>query len=334
MHRAVFVLVAVALGACAHHATKQSPAPSAAPAAAAGLAPDDQRQAIAWMQTSTEFGALCETVFAQATRVIREAAAQRTQYAAIATEINHGAAGSAHTDAQPAGRADRLDSARAVLRAALDGGNALAPNERAHDSADEPLAIIADVDETLLDNTPYQIRLARTGTQYTEETWQQWSNERNARALPGAAAFAQEAARLGVTLFYVTNRQSALTAATADNLRAQGFPVPDDNRTVLTRDDARGWGKDKGSRRRYVDEQYRVVALLGDNLGDFIDGVYVDNIARAQLIEPYRDWWGTRWFMLPNPAYGSWMDAVTKYCPDPALEGKARECLDAWLRDR
>jgi acid phosphatase len=328
MHRLAVCLLVLALGACAQSAVK----PAAAPPA--GLAPDDQRQAIAWMQTSTEFAALCETVFAQAARTVREVAAQRTQYAAIASEIDHAASGAPHAAAQPAGRADRLDSARAVLRATLDGSNALPPEERVHDSADEPLAIIADVDETLLDNTPYQIRLARTGTQYTEETWQQWSNERNARALPGAAAFAQEAERLGVTMFYVTNRQSALTTATADNLRAQGFPVPSDNHTVLTRDDARGWGKDKGSRRRYVDEKYRIVALLGDNLGDFIDGVYVDNTARAQLIEPYRGWWGTRWFMLPNPAYGSWMDAVTKYCPDPALAGRPRECLDAWLRDR
>jgi acid phosphatase len=333
MHRAVFVLVAVALGACAHQTPKPSAATSAAVGAGAGLAPDDQRQAIAWMQTSTEFGALCETVFAQATRTLREVAAQRAQFAAVATEIEHGAS-TPHAAAEPAGRANRLDSARAVLRAALDSSNALTASERVRDSADEPLAVIADVDETLLDNTPYQIRLARTGTQYTEETWQQWSNERSARALPGAAAFAQEAARLGVTVFYVTNRQSTLTAATADNLRAQGFPVPEGNHTVLTRDDARGWGRDKGSRRRHVDEQYRVVALLGDNLGDFIDGVYGDNIARAQLIEPYRSWWGTRWFMLPNPAYGSWVDAVTKYCPDPALEGKARECMDAWLRDR
>ena len=102
--------------------------------------------------------------------------------------------------------------------------------------------------------------------------------------------------------------------------------------TVLTRDDARGWTREKGSRRREIDRTHRVVMLVGDNLGDFLGGVSADNATRAGLVAPYEGWWGERWFMLPNPAYGSWEGAVTRDCTDPAAAKDPRACKHANLR--
>ena len=210
--------------------------------------------------------------------------------------------------------------------------NAVVESERTRDDPLEPLAVIVDVDETVLDNSPYQARRLFADGDYEDKSWDAWVNERRARAMPGAAEFAQYAAKQGVTVFYVTNRRSHLREATADNLRATGFPVPDDNATVMTRDDARGWVREKGSRRSLVDRTHRVVLLVGDNLGDFLDGVSADNAARSTRVEPYRDCWGERWFMLPNPAYGSWEEAVVRFCKDPAHAVDARACKRGWLR--
>ena len=293
-------------------ATTAAPAPVAAPAAAtahtrAGTGVSwDQLYALAWMQTSTEYQVLVAGTYATAKMQLVGLVSSRALGGALAQT-------SAPT-------------------MSMTGRNALVPADRVNDTPDDPLAIVVDVDETVLDNTPYQATLILENKVYEEPSWDAWCNLRAAKAMPGAVDFAQFAAHNGITMFYVTNRKSHLRDATADNLRAQGFPVPDDNSTVLPRDDARGWTKDKGSRRQFIDEKYRVVMMLGDNLGDFMDGVYADNATRARVIAPVQNWWGERWFMLPNPDYGSWVDATTKYCRDPAQASDPRACMSGWLR--
>lgn len=293
-----------------------------APQAAAETTPArDDLNALLWMQTATEWEALCRQAFRVAQDQLR-VAVEHLQF----VQSMRGTA-PARNAAAP-----YLANTFEAAAARQQSWNALVESERTRDDPLEPLAVIVDVDETVLDNTSYQVRRLAAGDAFGEQTWDAWSNERRARALPGAAEFAQFAAKHGVAIFYVTNRMSHLRDATADNLRSEGFPVPDDDATVLTREDARGWTRDKGTRRSLVDDSHRVVLLLGDNLGDFIDGVSVDNAARAALVEPYRAWWGERWIMLPNPAYGSWEGAVTKFCKDPAQIGDARACKVGWLR--
>lgn len=220
--------------------------------------------------------------------------------------------------------------ARHALDAALADTaiNALPVSEQSQGFESLPPAIITDADETLIDNSPFQARRIRDGGDFDPATWAAWSNERNARAIPGAVAFAQYAASLGVTLYYVTNRDHASEyQATADNLRALGFPLADDNSNLLLRGDPRAPGKEKGERRRLVAKDHRVVLLLGDNLGDFLDGIGGDVAARENLIAPYADWWGRRWIMLPNPSYGSWESAVLKACAEQPATACKREAL-------
>ena len=65
-----------------------------------------------------------------------------------------------------------------------------------------PPAVIIDVDETVLDNSPYQARLIRSGDSYGGvQLRAEWCKESAARPLPGAVEFARLAERHGVAVF-------------------------------------------------------------------------------------------------------------------------------------
>lgn len=211
--------------------------------------------------------------------------------------------------------------------------DALPTDERAgHPLADLPPAVIVDADETMIDNSAFQARLVRDGTRFTPEGWLGWVDERRARAVPGAVEFAQAAAARGVTVLFVTNRRTPEERQqTVDNLRALGFPLAADQSNLLLLGDPRGAGSEKSARRRWVAAHYRVLLLLGDNLGDFVDQGSLGIAARDALVEPYRGWWGERWIMLPNPSYGSWEGAILRDC-DAALGADPVACRRAALR--
>ncbi len=192
--------------------------------------------------------------------------------------------------------------------------DALPKGERKKPAKGLKPAVIVDVDETVLDNSPYQARLIRDGKEFDEFSWDLWCREQRAQPLPGALDFAKAAAAKGVTVFYLTNRAQHLNEATLANLRSAGFPVSDKEAVFLglgtVVEGCEASGSDKGCRRELIGRRYRVLALVGDQLGDFID---VDNntvTARADAAKPYDAWFGERWFMLPNPTYGSWDSAV------------------------
>lgn len=181
------------------------------------------------------------------------------------------------------------------------------------DYHDLPPAVILDVDETVLDNSAYQARLVQHGAEFSRGSWQGWVREEEATPVPGALAFTQYAAQRGVAVFYVTNRRHEVEPATRNNLAAYGFPLPDDEDRVLTRAERPEWTGDKGTRRASVAQTHRIVLMLGDNLGDFLSGVDVSVAERADMTQQYAEYWGTRWFVLPNPQYGSWDGALIDY---------------------
>ncbi len=69
-------------------------------------------------------------------------------------------------------------------------------------------------------------------------------------------------------------------------------------------------GSEKLGRRKLAGQQYRVLMQFGDQLGAFVQIVANTPEARAELSAQYADWWGQRWYMLPNPSYGSWEPAL------------------------
>jgi acid phosphatase len=199
-----------------------------------------------------------------------------------------------------------------------------------------PPAIIVDVDETVLDNSPHQVRQIRARSEFDPATWNTWVEERAARPLPGALEFLQRAAAQGVTVFYVSNRSVAQGPATVANLRATGFPIADDGQflgkgTVVP--GCPGTGSDKSCRRQLVGRTHRVVMQFGDQLGDFIEPAANTLDDRRAAATPYLGWVGQRWWVLPNPTYGSWESALTGDARTPDAQRAAKEAaLDDGLQ--
>lgn len=230
---------------------------------------------------------------------------------------------------QTAAEADALRrqtfaAARAALDAALADESWTAADEQTGDFASLPPAVIVDVDETVLDNSPLEARLIRTGEPYDKKKWRSWVEERRAEPVSGALAFARYARERGVTMFYVTNRDAGEEAATRDNLERAGFPVESAPDVVLSRGE-NGAVSDKSSRRAIVAATHRILLLIGDDLGDFTSRE--GNVeSRLQRVANHESRWGTRWFVLPNPMYGSWESALET---GPSGEGSHAKKIDA-----
>jgi 5'-nucleotidase (lipoprotein e(P4) family) len=219
--------------------------------------------------------------------------------------------------------------AMAKLEPALADPNWHAVLENPGNDIALPPAVILDVDETVLDNSPLEARLIQNGQSYNSEAWNQWVNEAAAPALPGAVEFTRKAADLGIRVVYLTNRSADHEEVTRQNLIKQGFPLPDDADAVLCKGEHENWGSDKTSRRAYVASSFRVLLLLGDDLNDFVYA-RTEPAARVALFEKYKSNFGQTWFQLPNPAYGSWEGALYGFdhkLPDDEKRAKKRSAL-------
>ncbi|WP_411959519.1 5'-nucleotidase, lipoprotein e(P4) family [Pseudomonas sp. s4] len=172
-------------------------------------------------------------------------------------------------------------------------------------------ALIVDIDETLLDNVPLNARAIIKDRSYDYDAWYLWVDRAKAPALPGAVDFLQAAARRGITPYYLTNREPGQEQATLKNLRRAGFPI-DSPAQILTAGTAIGGcqasGSDKTCRRQWVGTQARVLMQVGDSFGDFM-ATTGSQQAQLDAARPYFGWLGERWFLLPNPTYGSWYSA-------------------------
>lgn len=207
--------------------------------------------------------------------------------------------------------------AQRQLDAALTDPAWTAAIEQSGDAASLKPAVILDIDETVLDNSYYQAQRVLDGTPFSDETWDRWCEEARATAIAGALEFTRHAAERGVTVFYVSNRTKKVEAPTRVNLEAQGFPLAAGIDTVLTRGDRPEWSASaKGPRRAHIASEFRILLLVGDDLGDFVTDASGTPDARRVRTEPYSEWWGVRWIMLPNPTYGSWERAITGAAPD------------------
>jgi acid phosphatase len=191
-----------------------------------------------------------------------------------------------------------------------------------------PTAVVVDLDETILDNAFYQARRALAGAEFDEPSWDAWMAEGAATAVPGAIGFLQAASRAGHRVFYVTNRacprgtapgaSCAAREATLRNLAALGAPGAADPGNLLQRGDRPDWTSSKVSRRAYIAQTHRIVALAGDDLHDFIDRA--EYARRRDELAPL---FGARWFLLPNAMYGSWERAIVSGACTPGMDAAA-----------
>ena len=188
-----------------------------------------------------------------------------------------------------------------------------------------PPAVIMDIDETVIDTRGFQSLLVKNRARFSTAAWRQWLSQNQPAAVPGAVEFISFAESRGVTVFFVTNRDYATEPATRNHLTANRIRLPDHVDTVLSQNERPDWGPDKGSRRQFIAATHRVVMLFGDDLGDFISEYRLSAQARIREALKYNEW-GTKWFMLPNPMYGSWesslFDFTSRLNPDEISEQK------------
>ncbi len=195
----------------------------------------------------------------------------------------------------------------------------------------KPVAIIADADETLIDNSAYEAWLIGKDFGYSSKTWTPWMQAAEALAIPGAVEFLQYVKSKGVETFYVTNRKMVGYDGTKKNLAALGFPDVDKKHLLL-----RTKSSDKQARRDIVLKDYAVALYLGDNLNDF-ESAFAKKPIDGRFAETDRakDLWGTKYIVFPNPTYGEWEAAVIEgnWGASAAEKNKMRkDSLRVWDR--
>ncbi len=175
-----------------------------------------------------------------------------------------------------------------------------------------PRAVVVDIDETMLDNSPAQAFGAKNRLPFDLKSWYAWGEMRKAKAIPGALDFANYAKQRGVRVFYVSNRDDVQLQATMDNLKAVGFPDISEENVRLRQRDANGkYVSTKEPRRLAIAEKYRIVILMGDNLNDLSNVYEQKTVAdRFAEVDQAKDLWGNKFIVLPNAMYGEWESAI------------------------
>ena len=164
-------------------------------------------------------------------------------------------------------------------------------------------AVVLDADETVIDNSIYQQERAQLHAGYTAESWTAWVKRREATALPGAVAFLRKVHEAGGRVVIVTNRGEDVCTETRENIRRVALEAD----LVLC---APAGQSDKNIRFRAIEAgtaspsvpALRVVMYVGDNIQDFPN---LAQSARLGSDSAFAEF-GRRYFLLPNPMYGSW----------------------------
>jgi 5'-nucleotidase (lipoprotein e(P4) family) len=221
----------------------------------------------------------------------------------------------------------RLDQALA------DKNWTAAPVEQKGEFQNLPPAVVLDVDETLLDNSPYQVWMLKSGKSFSIKTWNEFCAAEISRAIPGAVEFTKYADSKGVKVFYVSNRGVEIEKETRDNMEKLGFPMGGNVDTFLMQNEKPDWGSKKGTRRTVIAKDYRIILEFGDNFGDFDDRYTSSDADRVKFFEENKERWGREWLVIANPTYGSFEAAPFgfDYKKPDADKRKARwDALEGW----
>jgi len=208
--------------------------------------------------------------------------------------------------------------AYALVDGALSDSRWTAAVEQQVDYSAKPPAVVMDLDETVLDNSAFQGQLILDRSDYDKPLWIRWVKQQRLAptAVPGAIEFIKYALSKEVHVFFVTNRDCELEADTRATLKKLGVILDETMDTVLSTGE-NGWTSDKAERRRFLASGYRIILLVGDDLGDFVSAretTGIENLTpnqRVQLALKYRDFWEKKWILLPNPIYGGWETAIS-----------------------
>lgn len=196
------------------------------------------------------------------------------------------------------------NAAAKMLPMALEDDSWTAAMEQNENFSDLPPAIILDLDETAIDNSYYEARVILDKTSFQPETWNEWVREKQADAIKGAVEFTKHAADMGIAVFYITNRDFEVESETIENLIDLGFPVEEGH--IMSNGGQPDWTSQKVERRKEVASGHRVLMIFGDDLNDFTPARNISMDERRQIVHDQAEKWSVKWFVFPNPNYGSW----------------------------
>jgi len=198
---------------------------------------------------------------------------------------------------------------RQVYRQALTAVTAAVRERTARTSG--PWGVVLDIDETVLDNSTYELERSAYGLPFDNQSWNAWVTRAEAGVVPGVVDFIFGVRRLGGRVAYISNRDEAVRGATVANLQRYNL-WSDIDRLCLATDST----YPKRARRAEMVEgkgncswsstPVPVLAFVGDQMGDFPAAVESDQDAGKD------DAFGRRYFILPDPLYGAWTTRVTR----------------------
>ena len=170
----------------------------------------------------------------------------------------------------------------------------------------KPYSIVLDIDETVLSNIPFQVKMVKDGTAFNPKLWDEWVQKAEAKPVAGAKEFLQFADKNKVQIYYISDRTDAQVDATIKNLEAQGLPVQGRDHLMFKKEG----DKSKEGRRQEVIKHTNLVMLFGDNLVDFAEFSTKSEADRDKMFEQLKAEFGDKFIIFPNPMYGSWESAV------------------------
>lgn len=198
-------------------------------------------------------------------------------------------------------------------------------NEFVKQKTSKPKAVVVDIDETMLDNSPFEAQQVIESSGFTPESWKKWSLLAKAKALPGAVEFTHFCDSLGVEVIYISNRKTDEVETTLKNLDSLGFSFAR-KENMLFKEDA----SSKKVRRDKVSEKFEIVMLIGDNLNDLSEVFENRGVDwGTSIIELNKKEFGNRFIVLPNPMYGDWEKNIYKTNEPLTVEQKRELRLKA-----
>jgi len=215
--------------------------------------------------------------------------------------------------------------ARALQYQAFNLARLMLDNDLAQTTREKKRAVVVDIDETVLDNSPFEGRAIRINRGYPYD-WERWIDLSQAEPIPGAVEFLQYAVSRGVDVFYVTNRKVRDKNGTIENLKRKGFPQVEASHVYVRTEES-----SKEKRRMKISETHHIVLLMGDNLVDFSSVFEQKSVQeRNNEVDRLKQEFGKRFIVLPNPTYGDWEDAIYEYqtsLPDSVKNLKRKAAL-------
>ena len=170
--------------------------------------------------------------------------------------------------------------------------------------------VILDIDETLLNNSQYGYENDLHCTSFNKESWNKFVNSKVSVALAGASDITHYIHKIGCIVNLVSGRTVETQIATEDNLRREGIYF---DQVLLSETKPDGSNKNprflavmNGDTPSKIKIKQTIIAYYGDNVATDFPNSSQEAYLKSDINKNNYNKFGTIYFVLPNPTYGSW----------------------------